>query len=714
MIKVQYTYTVDTDQFPISWILTSDNDCGTATEVSGTSTDSNIDLEFILDSEDCFNNISYSLVATDNCGSTTSVSIHKDSVLFPLDNPCSNFLTGLSNNNNLGFTASVLSGVYRYNWIFNDLVFEETSNSNPDGGYLELQYKTGEPIGATETVTVIVTNASGCERSDSVTFANTQATGEVFSLSMSCSEILKQVVGTNGTLNRVSNLKQLTFTPTAGKTIDWGTLVFENVPTNVFVIHEGLGKIRVYANTLVSSGTRIIKARVKDSTGLYSQYTLFVLYVPNCPVVETPVTITDNYVVPTGSVVSDVLYSNIENLTASFEDIDWDTFTFIAGTGQTLVSATELTTANASVEFLPSRKAKYTITALPVAACADIVKWRISDTNGTISNEGRLYFDYEPSTAPVTSAIANCAPCGGVRVLTPSASTTGVFNDTTFNLTSSPSRGSASYTAPNLTYIANLQESGSDVFGYTFTNPDGVTSNTSTITITVICAGADNSDTICNSGTINFEDYLSTYATAGGTWSASFGNPGTPSLATPTAVDFTGEPVGTYAFTYTVNSGSCNDRMNLVITVTTGSANNACANAISMAHPISSISNATIVACDTITNVFTSGNLPSTWDSTTAKDVWFKFTTGATNLNTTITIDGSSFGAQGITNPQVAIYNSDPCTIGTATLVSQAATTDNTRSVSTNITLSAITTYHVRVSAPPSNLGKFNIYVNGV
>jgi len=61
---------------------------------------------------------------------------------------------------------------------------------------------------------------------------------------------------------------------------------------------------------------------------------------------------------------------------------------------------------------------------------------------------------------------------------------------------------------------------------------------------------------LCPVSGVDLTSFLAGSVTAGGSWAAAAGNPSTPSIATPTSVDFSSANAGTYLFTYTVGSSS--------------------------------------------------------------------------------------------------------------------------------------------------------------
>lgn len=719
MILQYKTYSINTTSLPATWTLTSSNACATAESLTGTTTDGTINLALQFQNESCFNVATYQLVVEDNCGRVETITIT------PVNN-CSGWSVSITDDNQFNFQAVVIggNGSQTYQWVYNTSVFELSPTDDSENGYLSLQLKTGEPLANSETVTLIVQDSNGCVQQIQHTFSVCQAFGANTSVAMSCATFDEPIRGTTGTINRATPVSLLNFTPCSGRTINWNTLEFSNVPANIFPVHFANGQYIVYANTLHPGQVSVvIKARVKDDLGVWSNYINIAISVPACTNEFSPVTIDTSYVFSPGEgIVGAIAYKALEAQLATDEAIDWSTFTFVPGAGQTLVTATSLTTANASVNLGVDRKLKYTVASVPTDTRADTVKWRVSTVSGLKSKEGRVYFDYSVATAPVAVADSACVVCGGSKTIQPLSNDTGGIAPNSFTVTTAPTKGAYTFNNPDLTFVANNQVSGTDTLSYKVANPDGNFSNTVNVTYTIYCAGADNQTTKCTGATVNFTSFLSSYASAGGTWAQDAGNPDTVSLGTPSSVSFSGKPAGTYLYTYTVSSGGCTDVMTLTIYLKAASTNDTCGTAQAMTWPASNSLNGAILACDTNDTLQSpSGSIqePITWNSSHSGDVWYTFTTNAT-VTGTIKVDGSSFGANGIRNPQIALY-SGGCSTGSFAIISQGAETNGGQSKTIAFEgLSASTAYKIRVTSGSYNgsasggIGDFVITIQGV
>ena len=713
MILVQKTYFVNSNALPATWHLTSTNSCATAQELTGTTEDGNIVLNLLFNNTTCFNLADFTLVVTDNCGAVTTLS-------FDVANVCSGWTASISQDTDFNFQANIVgSGTFTYQWNYNTDVFETSPFDNQAGGYLSLQLL-GSPTHQMELVELIVTDSVGCTQSFQHNFSLVAPVGKNSNLVMSCVEVLEtNPVGVTGEVNKQSKVFTLNFTPPFSRTIDWSTLEFSNV-SNIFPLHLGNGQVIIYANSTFTATSALVKARVKDSLGVWSNQISIGIIVPAC-FDEKPITIDENYVFAPGeATVSGVTYIPLENLVAADEEINWSTFTFVAGAGQTLVSATSLTTPFATVAVGVDRRAAYTVTTLPTTACADTIKWIVANTDGIYSRQGRIYFDYSVAAAPVTVANTTCAVCGSSQTIQPLSNDTGKIDPSSFTVTTAPTKGSYQFNNPDFTYIANNQASGTDTISYKVANPDGHFSNISNITVTVVCSGEDNALTACTSSSLDFTDYLSSWATAGGTWTQDAGNPDTVSLVDPTDVDFTGNDPGTYLFYYTVTSGGCSHEMTLTVNAVATSTNNTCANATVMSWPAQNTVSGEILPCDTDSTLETSPGAvqnPRTWNTVHSPDHWFKFTTNATVAGY-ITVSGIAYKSQGIVNPQIALYSSDgtPCTTDDFNYIASTAETNGAKYKQLAFEgLTASTQYWIRITSGGSttNVGKYNLTLQG-
>lgn len=237
-------------------------------------------------------------------------------------------------------------------------------------------------------------------------------------------------------------------------------------------------------------------------------------------------------------------------------NIDWSTFTFVATSNQTLVSATSLTGVQGAAVFNEAtREIEYTVGS---GSCdAEVIQFTVEDNDGNISNLGQWFINFENLVAPVAVNDSFSIAAGSTHTFNASSNDTGDIALGTYQIVTTPTKCSVTNNLDGtFTLIIPEDSEGSDSFTYKFASPDGVESNTATVSITIQNAGTGTTGTLCPVSGVDLTSFLAGSVTAGGSWAAAAGNPSTPSIATPTSVDFSSANAGTYLFTYTVGSSS--------------------------------------------------------------------------------------------------------------------------------------------------------------
>lgn len=337
-------------------------------------------------------------------------------------------------------------------------------------------------------------------------------------------------------------------------------------------------------------------------------------------------------------------------------DINWDSFTFIAATGQTLVSATELTTTNGSAIFNgATRDIEYTVGAQNCNV--DLVQFTVEDVNGNISNIGTWYIDYEDVTAPVAVGDSVTVASGESATVSAFSNDTGDLDLSTYEVVTDATQALITNNGDGtFTVFAPEGTEGADSFTYRFKNPDGISSNTGTVSITIEYAGEGSSGTICPVAGVDLTSFLVGSVTAGGAWAADAGNPSAPSIAVPTAVDFSAATAGTYVFTYTIGSSVATITLELPdYSVTADSISTPTNNPI--ASSITSLVTFTTIGVTNANNIqievdFNSGTSfdyypPDKWNPVTGEGfVTIEYGSGAGTYDVTVTVVDSCGNTQ--------------------------------------------------------------------
>lgn len=563
MIKVIQPITIS-GSADVSWItykLTKNVNCIGITPSSGTIQGSSqtINFEFLFSDQACIlNPITLNLESDTNCS---------NSIAFYVSNPCENISTQIVNNfdsgNPLAFSVLVTGATQPYTteWQYDTTIMEAVQ----EGDSLKLQLKTGVTVPPNTFVRAKVTDFNNCVSETVYSYQFQAPTALNASSNINCipDTIIdgKEVAGQSGIVNLDAD------TP-AGTTLDYDTVEFINPYSDLFIKRISPTQIQALSQVRAVTGTKSIQWSVKNTLGIRSNYGLLSFVVPSCNV--TSEIFFNNEIVkltPTQAQVAQIIYVEIEDNIIG--DPDWDTFTFKAGTGQTLNSATSLTTQNGTVELTTGRRLKYTVTSLTLPI--DPIMMTIENTDGVRSNTGTVTLDFEAEAAPVLSAQSVDVATGSSVTIDLLDSATGNPKANTIIITDAPDNGSYVLgTDGNLIYTPSINIEDTDSISYKVANYDGVFSAEQTTTISIIHAGISAIKSLCSpSASYNLLAQLGLGVTTGGTWTADGSNPSVVSLVDPTDVDFSLADDGVYKFNYQVTQGTATDTA--TVTVNLGS-----------------------------------------------------------------------------------------------------------------------------------------------
>lgn len=330
--------------------------------------------------------------------------------------------------------------------------------------------------------------------------------------------------------------------------------------------------------------------------------------------------------------------------------IDWSTFTFVAGSGQTLVTPISLTGVNGDAVFNEAtHQIEYTVGALPFHRTCEVeaIRWKVSDQDGNVSNEAVWMIDYEAITAPVATADNLTIAAGAISTLDAAANDTGDINLSTYEIVTAPTKVTVTNNFDGTFQVYAPEDAeGADSFTYRFYDPNGIVSNTATVSITVQNAGTGTSSTICGVAEVDLTSFLDGSVTAGGSWTASLSNPSSPSIAVPISVDFSAAGAGVYQFTYTIGSSSATITLTLLdYSVTINSVSTPTSNPI--AGSITSLVTFTTIGVNNVNNIEIEVDVkggtsfdyypPDTWDATTGiGTVTIEYADGAGTYDITV------------------------------------------------------------------------------
>jgi hypothetical protein len=537
----------------IRYTITSDLDCMTISPNSGTVNANDIvEFTFTLSNTDCYNAL-ITVVAEELTGSNFAIACSRTTT-FNLTNSCNNLLTSVTHqtvNRSVLITATTVGGTpdYTYEFFYDTQYYNLiTINDN----VLSISLKPNIEVPNTSNVTVVTTDAKGCSVTTEYSFNICKPVAQDKSIALSCVPSYTNAGCTN-------IIAQLTNTPlivsTCGaSSIDWDTLVI-NLPDG-FCYSNNANLISIFADSTVTPGDYTFSYTVQNAGQILSNTANINVNVPLCAITADPPFIpsTEAIVLAPTDTTGTVKEFNVEALVDDPSNYDWDSFTFIAATGQTLVAADSLTSTNGDVVYTCDRKIEYTV---DTQNCnLDLIQFTIDDKDGNTSNIGKLVIDYENFPAPT---VANGAfNVGGFQnnTLNVLTSSTGNIDVSTVNIVSSPTEGNATVNADGTITYYTTSSATSDSFTFNAVSKDGLTSNTGTATLTIQNTGIAKNEDICPVSGINLFNYITNYTT-GGTWTASGSNPTVINVASPTNCNFSSATVGTdYTFTYTIGSFS--------------------------------------------------------------------------------------------------------------------------------------------------------------
>lgn len=590
MIKKAKTFRIsssDTTVSSIDWIATPSSGCITLDKSSGTITGNNGTITLVLTFTDvnCIENQSLTITTTDNYGCT-------DFDTYTFVNDCNVEATiSLSNIQDTKYTfqTSVSGGTspFTYQWTFDPLIFSGSSTSSS----ITLTLVDSNPPSST-LISVKVVDKNGCSTNNNLEYTFTKPTIQNISAVLTCSTSTFTECS-----DTVSFRRSITLPATAyeGKTIDWSTLQFTTNTSNLCITNNNDGTVDIFAKSGATTGVRGIAWTVKDSFGLQADAKNLNVFVPVCTTSDTQIFIPDIVTQVADTDPGNIIRVNLGDYVVNEPRIDWTTFDFVAATGQTKVSPTQLTGLNGAA-VLDNKQIKYTTGTKTTPV--DIVQFNMDDVDGNALNTTKVYFDAEPTTAPsVTndSLVVALNTSNSVDLL---ANDTGIMDTTSVQVVTAPTKGSYTINQGVLTYTANANLIGSDSLTYTVKNTNGVVSSVATCNITIISAGSSVTSQVCEQGLFNTTTLIPT-RTTGGTFSAAPGNPSGSSINSSSGVvTFSSATDGIHVFYYTVTSGSVTD----VATITLNFVDH------TLVSTNSSIS-ATSITASILTDGFTSGTV---------------------------------------------------------------------------------------------------------
>jgi hypothetical protein len=444
--------------------------CVTSTPVSGV-LENNVPINVVFDiASGCLNN-NVKIIVTDKHGCITEKQ-------FTILGECNLNVSIVKNN--YEFTAIHNgTGLFTYQWIFDNTVFTTTSTTNPN------LILTSTRSFENSTVNVIVTNNSNeCTATNNIVF--TACTGILLPIvdKTTCTpiEYISPVLTLSYKGCSTPDWNSINITPNStfnGAT--WRLIPIDIVGNDYFFQIAFLRK-----DTLPD--TYQFKASVINLTG-ESAETLIKLDVEICQQANGNITVIGSTHKPSTTVTTGYMFRiPISDNVYSTAAIDWSSFNFTPATGQTLVNPTSLTVTNGNVTLNSNREIQFTINST-ISRGSEIVSWTIYDINGNMSNTANEIFIFD---IPIAPDVLNDNLCTLINTNISlnsffSAKSNGVSSN--IIITVPPLHGiiinqsGAWYYQPFNNYL------GADTFKYKIANSDGIYSLEATNDITVISSG---------------------------------------------------------------------------------------------------------------------------------------------------------------------------------------------------------------------------------
>jgi hypothetical protein len=506
-----FTYSIVSSKASVTTIVKP-----TGTVVGNTRT---INTVMYLDGLDAYNSNVITITAIDTltgCTITLTDNLTKLS-------PCNDLLISIDNPiNTLTYKAVITKGKepYTYKWNFN-------SNFEAIGSITSDTLNLKNIIDVTPfNVGVEVTDVNGCKKTQTVSYTS------------SCKPVISNITATSG-CTTIEGVVYNKYTITLVNT-GCGDLVQELIALdNSFIYSSRNIGDNKYELIIDRSFTSNIKRfYVKNNLGYKSNDFGVSFITTDCTKpINCGTTTADNNIITLGATFKE---TNTP-IDVIGDDVDYDTFKFIAVSPQTLTSNTELKTELGVATYNPTTKEIKHIFTITGERNDVVINWSIADKCGTTITKTLTIKTKSVIVPNVSGKQAKV-----VRGKSSSISIDGVDNLT---IIKNPTTGNISLSNNTLTYnSSNIGVYDFELLPYN----EGITGLPFTTSYEVVSSGTANNLDFCNLGLINLQDYV-TGASTGGNW---YGVNNTIFISQSNQVDFSSLSIGTYQFQYVVTAGS--------------------------------------------------------------------------------------------------------------------------------------------------------------
>jgi hypothetical protein len=551
MITINREYTITLlDSNVINYSISSNNPCiiinNIGNTINGTfnGTTKKIVVTYYVKDLNCFTGNLITVIVTNDKGCTSTFT---DTLV----NECNSLNVSLTqpNVNDLIFKAAVTGGKqpYLFNWVYGSTnSFDSDEPESVDGyhsqDYVSLRWintTIQQGIIAPQAIRVRVKDANGCIGE------------EVFYYIVSCRPVItSQTIAAKCFPLTTGDIRKFDLTLTNLGCGDLNNELLINY-TGVTQISKGNNTYEISVPEF-STTSIILPIKIRNDKNILSDtFNVTVIKSGDCKIKPDcdKGFILDNYKNNIRLVEFDNSEANIQS-PVNFETqyIDYSTFTFIPGTGQTLANNILTITDKGTVTFNAVTKQ---ITFQKTTAVQEelIIKWQIKNDCGDLSQEFTLKINSVLSTAPTVTNLTRNVFVGDTSAITVTSN-----NSTTvasLKILIPPTVGTLTVNGNVVTYIPINYSSTTQTVTLQPVNQYGKSDTNFTVTYTILSSGIARPFETCSAVTsYNLFDLLVPNGyTTGGTWTTTSG------INIPQNNQVTISNAGLYNFTYTVNVG---------------------------------------------------------------------------------------------------------------------------------------------------------------
>lgn len=492
MIDIVKEYQLSDGVAPYNYTITADDDCVDFEPASGTTDDNGVlQVSFSFANEACLTGTTFTITGEDDNSCPVSDT-------FTVSNPCSSLtVSEIANPSLFKFSVGAFSSEsseFDFSWTFDNLRFSQFSLiTNANNSTIILSLNTTDVVPSSSQIKAIVVDGNGCTVTKSLTF--TPCIPQLNNLSFNLYPLIDS---DTGIINSYRSGSQLLEAP--------GNCVGYNYDMSKAEISLPTG----FSFTLSSTGQLILTySGNPPSTSYTGAYTItseegvdsnsgIINIIINTPIDTDTIYAPDfTYTLDCSIVPGDVVEIPLEESLVVDDGafVDWNSWQLVTNDSiDDPASESIVIGTNSSGRYV----IKYTV---PDPIVNDTFHWSICDTNNNCT-QAISYTVSQCAVAPVAvddTATVACGETVEIDILQNDDPKGSTLRPNTITITESPGNGNVIINSDgNANYTANELFSGTDTFKYTVKNSFNTTTNEATVTITVICTGADAEIALCN------------------------------------------------------------------------------------------------------------------------------------------------------------------------------------------------------------------------